>query len=162
MTALTAQPVAPAVFRDAISHHAAGVAVVTTAGADGPAGVTVSSLASHSVDPPSLSCNLGVESATLAAIRWRRRFAVHLLADTQAELAAHFAGRAPERFTGTTWTWWEDLPALPDVVTSLACDLLTEVVVGDHAIILGTVSAATTSPARLPLVHQRRDFHRLG
>lgn len=162
MTAVTDQPVASAVFRDAISHHAAGVAIVTTAGPDGPAGVTVSSLASHSVDPPTLSCNLGVQSATLAAIRWRRRFAVHLVADTQADLAAHFAGRAPDRFAGTTWTWWEGLPALPDVVTSFACELLTEVVVGDHAIILGSVSDTLVTPSQRPLVHQGRDFRRLA
>ena len=162
MTAVADQLVTPAAFREAISHHAAGVAVVTTDGPDGPAGVTISSLTSHSVEPPTLSCNLATASATLTAIRWRRRFAVHLLADTQADLATHFAGRAPDRFTGTVWTWWEGLPKLPDVVTSFACDLLTEVAVGDHAIILGTVSAATASPSQRPLVYQRRDFHHIA
>ncbi len=41
-------------FRHAFRHHPAGVAVVTADAGDGPAAMTVSSVASVEVDPPTL------------------------------------------------------------------------------------------------------------
>ena len=161
MTERTLSLVTPDTFREAISHHAAGVAVVTAVGPDGPVGLTVSSLSSHSVAPPTLSYGIGRSSTSLTAIRAERRFAVHLLAADQTDVAVRFASRDVDRFAGTAWSWWHGLPTLHGALASFGCDLLTDVEVGNHAIVLGTVGAATVDPDRRPLIHQRRAFHGL-
>jgi flavin reductase (DIM6/NTAB) family NADH-FMN oxidoreductase RutF len=155
------ETVAPAAFRDAISQHAAGVAVVTSVDGSAPVGMTVSTFASHSVDPPTVSCDLAVTSATLAAIRDARRFAVHLLDARQEELALRFASSRVNRFADTRWSWADGLPALDGVLARFACTLLADVEVGDHVVVLGTVTEATADPARTPLIHQDRRFRRL-
>jgi flavin reductase (DIM6/NTAB) family NADH-FMN oxidoreductase RutF len=155
------ETVAPATFRDAISQHATGVAVVTSRAGPAPVGMTVSTFASHSVDPPTVSCDLAVTSATLAAIRDARRFAVHLLDARQEQLALRFAASGADRFVDTRWSWTDGVPALDGVLARFACTLLADVEVGDHVIVLGTVNEATADPTRTPLVHQARAFRRL-
>lgn len=149
-------------YRDAVSLHAAGVAVVTSVADDEPVGLTVSTFASHSVSPPTISCDLAASSRTLLAIRGARRFAVHLLASDQEEIARRFATRRIDRFAGLDWRYRDGLPALPGVVARFGCDLLTDVEVGDHAVVLGTVTSTDTHPDRRPLVHQARRFHSVG
>ena len=162
MSVDTLTPVDTARFTDAVRHHAAGVAVVTSLDLDGPVGMTVSTFASHSVEPPTVSCDLAVTAATLAAIRAERRFVVHLLASHQQELALRFAASGTDRFAGGGWRWQDGLPVLDDVLAVFTCRLLTEVEVGDHAIVLGTVTDVATDATRTPLVHQDRAFHRIG
>src|SRR5215813_11694426 len=70
---------------------AAGVAVVTSYGSDGPVGLTASSLTSVSLRPPILLLCLTSGSRTLSAIRTQRAFAVHLLRDDQDARARSFA-----------------------------------------------------------------------
>lgn len=157
-------PVAPVAFQDyldAVARHAAGVTVVTSVRLGRPVGATVSTFASHSVSPPTVSCDLGEDSSTLAAIRSADRFAVHLLADDQSDLALRFAGSG-DRFAGGGWSWDDGLPALVGVVARFACELQTTVHVGDHVVAFGTVTDTLVDENRAPLVHQNRTFRRLG
>ncbi len=161
-TSLTLATVSPSTYRDAISHHAAGVAIVTTAVADEPVGLTVSSVASHSVEPPTLSCDLALTTRTLPALRAQGRFAIHLLAEDQAGLASRFARSGVDRFADTAWQWWEGLPTPEGALANFACEHLADMEVGDHAVVLGTVTAVAVDEQQRPLVHQGRGFHRLG
>ena len=58
----------PAQFREAMGRTASGVTVVTSDGAAGRVGVTVSSLCSLSMDPPSVLFCIHRDSRTLPAI----------------------------------------------------------------------------------------------
>lgn len=160
-TSLALPTVPPSRYRDAISHHAAGVAIVTAVQGDQPVGLTVSSVASHSAEPPTLSCDLALTTRTLRVLRSEGRFAIHLLAEEQTDLALRFARSGIDRFAATAWRWWEGLPTPDGVLASFACDRLTDVEVGDHAVVLGTVAAVTVHDGRRPLVHQGRTFHGL-
>ena len=84
---------------------AAGVAIVTTRRGDVPAGVTVSSFGSLSMEPPSVLVCLNGESRTLDAIRESGLFAANVLADHQTDLAEVFSGSVPseERFEHGRW-----------------------------------------------------------
>lgn len=157
--ALSARAVAAETYRDAISHHPAGVAIVTAWDGNAPVGMTVSTVTSHSVAPPTLSCDLALDSATLAVIRSTGGYAIHLLAEDQADLAVRFAARATDRFAGTDWWRWHGLPVLPGVLARFACELHTDIEIGDHALVLGTVTDLDVDPTRRPLVHHRRGFH---
>lgn len=163
-TASVSSPVAPVAtqdYLDAVARHAAGVTVVTSVEYGHPAGATVSTFASHSIDPPTVSCDLAEDSSTLAAIRRAGRFAVHLLGDDQSEVARRFAGRG-DRFAGDGWRWDDGLPALMGVVARFACELQTTVHVGDHVVVFGTVSDTLVDDERAPLLHQDRAFRRIG
>lgn len=154
-------PVDPTTFRDAIRHQATGVAIITSVDQQAPVGMTVSTVVSHSIDPPTVSCNLALTSSTLAAIRSARRYAVHLLDASQGALALRFADPDVDRFADTDWDWDHDLPVLAGVLARFHCELLADLEVGDHTIVLGTVVHAETDTTRSPLIHHNRQFRHL-
>ena len=82
-------------FRNAMSHFATGVTVVTSVGADGtPVGTTANAVTSLSLDPPLILVCFDLASVTLAAIREHGAFAVNVLAAEQEHLSSGFARRA--------------------------------------------------------------------
>ncbi|MGY3677639.1 flavin reductase (DIM6/NTAB) family NADH-FMN oxidoreductase RutF [Streptomyces sp. TE33382] len=69
----------PGAFREAMRRWATGVAVVTTRSDQGPHGVTVNSLLSMSIDPPTLLIPLKRGSRTEGVIERVGRFTVNVL-----------------------------------------------------------------------------------
>ncbi|MEU4051165.1 flavin reductase family protein [Streptomyces olivaceus] len=138
---------------------AAGVAVVTARGDDGPLGMTVSAVTSLSARPPLLLACLRDGSRTLAAVRARRTFAVHLLREEQQDLAGRFASpttTAAERFAGTDTRQILGVPVLAGSLAWSVC--LTEDVrrYGDHHLVVGRVAAVHVGAGRPLLWHDRR------
>ena len=83
----------PDLFKAAFRGHPAGVALITARTADGPSGLTASSVASLSVDPPALSFSVTRATGSAGAILSADSYVVHLLAGQHAALARAFAGR---------------------------------------------------------------------
>lgn len=138
---------------------AAGVTVVTARGEDGPLGMTVSAVTSLSARPPLLLACLRDGSRTLAAVRARRTFAVHLLREEQQDLAGRFASpatTAAERFAGTDTRQVLGVPVLAGALAWSVC--LTEDVrrYGDHHLVVGRVAAVHVGGGRPLLWHDRR------
>ena len=151
-------------FRDAMRRTAAGVTVVTTEGAHGRGGLTVSTLCSLSLEPCSVIACVNLQSATLAAIRGNGIFAASILADTQAAVAQAFAGGRPaeERFGVGAWhPLVTGSPVLEGALASFDCRLVDTHDFGSHCIIIGEVLATMHSDAQ-PLVHSQRRYHRLA
>jgi flavin reductase (DIM6/NTAB) family NADH-FMN oxidoreductase RutF len=141
---------------------ASGVSVVTALGEHGLTGLTASSVTSVSLSPPLLLVSLTNRSRTLAAIRARRAFAVHLLRSDQQELAGHFAGsRAQEALDQPQHRVVLGAPVLPDVLAWSACLLEAEHVYGDHTLVIGAVAAAHVGIGR-PLVWHDRAYAELA
>ena len=86
-----ADPVDAAVFRRVIGNFASGVVVITTSVGGRRSGATVSAVSSLSLDPPMLLACLHSASSTQEAVREAGVFAVNVLAEDQAALAALFA-----------------------------------------------------------------------
>ncbi|MEU8615985.1 flavin reductase [Actinoplanes sp. NPDC048791] len=91
MTVIVSRPLAPApvdatLFRQVFRRHAAGVAVVTTDAGRGAAGVTVTSLASLSAEPPLLSFSISAAASFWPHLRDADTAVVHLLPRTQGAL----------------------------------------------------------------------------
>src|SRR5436305_13177793 len=82
-------------FRDTLGQFPTGVAVVTAAGPDGPAGLTTNAFSSLSLDPPLIVVCFDHGSRTLAVVRETRRFAVNVLRAGDEDLARLSAGKAP-------------------------------------------------------------------
>ncbi|MDL4818593.1 flavin reductase family protein [Actinomadura opuntiae] len=149
--------VAPQVFRNMMAGVCAPVTVVTTVSDRSPAGATVSSFASLSLDPPLVTVAFDRASRVLAQILVERRFGVNLLGHAQADLAVLFATRNVDRFSQADWHLENGLPRLDGAAGWLECELHEAVEGGDHMLLLGHVVGA--SRAELPpLVYAHRTF----
>ncbi|MGP3533223.1 flavin reductase family protein [Microbacterium sp. RD1] len=85
-------------FRHAFRHHPAGVAIITADAGDGPVAMTVSSVASVSIDPPTLVFSASPMSSSTPTISRAETVVVHLLASDQVDLAKLGARSGAERF----------------------------------------------------------------
>jgi flavin reductase (DIM6/NTAB) family NADH-FMN oxidoreductase RutF len=148
-------------FRAAMRHHAKGVAVIT-AGADNPIGFCATSLSSVSLEPPLVSFTVGLRSSSWATIETARHVMVHLLADSQADLAGRFARRDAAKF-GPDTRWHRNelgLPVLDGVLAWLQLAVTNCFEIGDHALVIGQVMVSWHAAAgsALPLVHVGGEF----
>lgn len=137
----------------------AGVAVVTTCGASGWSGTTVSTVTSVSMDPPIVLCCISRGSRTLAAIGHARCFAVHLLAEDQRDLADRFS-RPPSDSTRFAELGYEAglIRGAPVIAGALAvgwCALHAIHEVGDHCVVYGRLTAVRVGRGRPLLWHDR-------
>ncbi|MED5391930.1 MAG: flavin reductase, partial [Pseudomonadota bacterium] len=78
---MTVDAVSSQVFREAMSCVASAVSVVTTDGASGCAGMTVSSMCSVSDNPPSVLVCLNIVSPVSEIIRTNGTMCINVLRD---------------------------------------------------------------------------------
>jgi flavin reductase (DIM6/NTAB) family NADH-FMN oxidoreductase RutF len=144
-------------FRDAMSHLASGVAVITARREDGrPCGLAATALVSYSAHPPSLLVSVWHGSRCHDALTECERFGVHLLRADQIELAHRFSDRAAQdKFAGLGWRWDEDVPELTDVLAYLRCRRAENFVRYDHTVLIGDLEAGRLEAGE-PLVYSRR------
>ena len=149
-------------FRDAMARLAAGVAVVTCTEEDGrPRGLTATSVTAYSADPPSVLVSVAQQSRSYGALVSRPRFAVHLLAEGQEELAADFARPDDVKFERHAWHPGRDgVPVLDGAMAVLHCRQERVFEHGDHALVIGALESGELSEAA-PLVWFDRGFRRL-
>jgi flavin reductase (NADH) len=151
-------------FKDALASWASGVSIVSTRAGGLVYGLTVSSFASLSLEPPMILVCIGNKNRLPAMIPESRAFAISLLSAEQGDASAALArsGRepgpqldVPEEQCST------GLPVVKGAVAHLACELHSELVVGDHTIVVGRVVEAVASPDREPLLYYRRRYRTL-
>lgn len=151
--------VGPGSFREALTHVATPVAVITTVDARGaPWGVTVGTLVSLSLSPPMVMFCLDRGSRSHDVLTTGARFLVHVLADGQAEVAAAFARE--HGFDDGHPTAY-GLPTIPGVLSRLLCVQDALMRGGDHTIVTGSVQN-TEVGAGLPLLYYQRGYHSLN
>ncbi|MBP2704172.1 flavin reductase family protein [Microbispora sp. RL4-1S] len=130
---------------------------------NGPAGVTITSLASVSREPPLLSFGIAVASSCWPAVRDTDGFVVNILAEGQHDLAALFARRGADRFGPLTR--WSRLPTgeplLDGVAAWLRCRVRERFIAGDHRLILGQVVDGGSDPRHRPLLYHDGTYHAL-
>ncbi|MBB5912206.1 flavin reductase (DIM6/NTAB) family NADH-FMN oxidoreductase RutF [Nocardia transvalensis] len=134
---------------------AASVAVISVQGADGPVGMTASSVTSLSLRPPLLLACLAVGSGTLAAIERSGSFAVTLLTEDQRAIAEDFASRSGSRFAGAGFRHVLGVPVLSESLAWAACLLVDARRYGDHVVVVGEVTALETDSGRPLLWHSQ-------
>lgn len=143
-------------FRSVIGELPTGVAVITSSGPDGPAGLTTNAVTSLSLDPLLLLVCFDNVSRTLDVVRASGRFAVNLLAAEQEEVARVFASkRVPrEKFEATTHEIAHGVPVLDGALAWIACDVRELLPGGDHTIAVGAVTQVDARAGE-PLVFHR-------
>ncbi len=150
-------------FRRVIGHFATGVSVVTSCREDGTAcGLTVSALASVSLDPTLVLVVVDRESDTHGWIAAAGFYAVNVLEGGRGEtLARRFATDGTEdRFRGTAWrTVHTGAPVLDDALAWMDCRVTAALPGGDHTIFIGEVLAADAREGT-PLLYYRGGYGR--
>ncbi len=133
----------PGDFRHVLGHFPTGVTVVTTGGEPGagrPAGVTIGSFTSISLDPPLVGFYIGSGAGTRTAVEAAGHFCVNILADDQQELSNRMASKADDKFEGIIYELSQTgSPILPDVLGTIDCRIHDVVEAGDHDLIIGRV-----------------------
>jgi flavin reductase (DIM6/NTAB) family NADH-FMN oxidoreductase RutF len=144
-------------FREAMSHLASGVAVVTARRPDGaPCGLAATSLTSYSAHPPSLLVAIWHGSRCHAALELCGHFGVHLLRADQLDVAHGFADReSVDKFGGLEWSWDGDVPELDQTLVYLRCRRAENFVRYDHTVLIGDLESGRLEPGE-PLVYSRR------
>ncbi|WP_432991455.1 flavin reductase family protein [Dactylosporangium sp. CA-233914] len=146
-------------FKAAFRGYPTGVAVISVAGPDGPAGLTASSVASVSLAPPALSFSV-MDSPSALVIAGADSLAVNLLGAAHADLAHDFARPGGPRFTPEQ-AWFElptGEPALKGAQAVLRCVPLHRVPVGASTVVVATVVEVIPGPSGGRLIYHERRF----
>jgi flavin reductase (DIM6/NTAB) family NADH-FMN oxidoreductase RutF len=153
----------PRTLRDALGCFATGVTVVTCLGANGnPAGLTVNSFTSVSLDPPLLLVCLHKMAASATALTEASHFAVNVLQTGQQPASIRFATRDEDRFGATPWACGEaGAPILEDSLGVFECERYAVHNGGDHHILIGQVVKASFDGSLDPLLFFRGRYRRL-
>lgn len=148
-------------FRRVLGHVPTSVVVVTGRDSGGkPAGVTIGSFVSISLDPPLVGFFQGHNSKSWTSIAESGCFAVNVLADAQQELCWRFAKEPADgtsRFDGiVTHDAPNGSPLIDGTVASIDCDVHSTIGIGDHLLVVGRVTALrTASGDTAPMVFVR-------
>lgn len=153
----------PRTLRDALGCFATGVTVVTCLDAAGrPAGLTVNSFASVSLDPPLLLVCLRKEAASAPALIAAPYFAVNVLQTGQQPASIRFSTRDEDRFGTTPWACGEaGAPILNESLGVFECERYGVHEGGDHHMLVGRVIKASFDAALDPLLFFRGRYRRL-
>jgi flavin reductase (DIM6/NTAB) family NADH-FMN oxidoreductase RutF len=144
----TCEPALRQAYVDAMARTAAAVTVVTTDGAAGRFGQTVSAATSVTADPPTLLVCLYRATAAADAVLANGCFAVNVLGPADRAVSDVFAGRGAvgQRYAfDDVWrTARTGSPVRPDVPAAFDCLLRHTMTVGTHVVCVGRVVAATS------------------
>jgi len=153
----------PARFRQLLGRFATGVTIVTVAQPDGrPAGMTASSLASVSLQPPLILVCIDHAADLHQLIVAAPEFVVNILESDQEALSRRFADPVEDRFEGVGYHRSpEGLVLLDDVLAHIECERYALFPGGDHTIVLGRVIGGNTGDGR-PLLYYRGGYAALS
>jgi flavin reductase (DIM6/NTAB) family NADH-FMN oxidoreductase RutF len=131
-------------FRGAMRHLAGGVSVITAGRGRDISGMTVTSVSSLSVDPPTLVVSINRESSSWPLLRRYGFFGVNILTADQIDIAERFAGKdglkGAARFAGAQWiTRASGVPLLAGALAAIDCEVEDVVERHSHAIVIGRV-----------------------
>lgn len=152
----------PIEFRQALSRFASGVTVVTVAAEGELHGMTASSFASVSLDPPRILVCLDKSSRTRSLLNESSSFAVNVLSAEQEPISRAFASAGPKPFGSLPHKQGDNgAPLLDGALSWIECTCIEIVDGGDHDIVIGDVTACSSADGD-PLIYFARGYRSLG
>jgi flavin reductase (DIM6/NTAB) family NADH-FMN oxidoreductase RutF len=131
-------------FRGAMRQLTGGVSVITVGRGRDISGMTVTSVSSLSVDPPTLIVSINRAASSWPLLKRYGFFGVNILTSDQIDIAERFAGKdglkGAERFAGAEWTTRASgVPLLVGALAAIVCEVEEIVERHSHAIVVGRV-----------------------
>ncbi|MDH4985254.1 flavin reductase [Aminobacter anthyllidis] len=156
--------VGPQAYRDAMSHFAGAVHLVTTDGPAGKRGTTVIAACSVSDSPPTVLVCVNRENPNNDLFVKNGNFALNTLAARHEPLAVAFSGvtgMPPEkRFALAEWqVLASGAPVLLDAVAVFDCELIDAKEMATHRIMFGKVTGLRIGDNLRPLIYHGRSYH---
>ncbi len=141
----------------AMRRLAASVSVLSTVDSDGkPFAITVTSVSSLSLEPPSLLVCINQHSAIHAPLVAKSPFCINILNQSQ-QAVSECCSRPPEsdtRFSIGDWQTRDDgIPFLRDAQANIFCMHDSAICYASHTIFIGQVTAVSTQGEVSPLIY---------
>jgi flavin reductase (DIM6/NTAB) family NADH-FMN oxidoreductase RutF len=154
-------------FRGAMRHLAGGVSVITAGRGKDVTGMTVTSVASLSVDPPTLIVSVNRDSSSWPLIKRLGFFGVNILTADQLDVAERFTGKSglkgAARFAGAQWTTRASgVPLLVGALAAIDCEVKDIVERHSHAIVIGRVLDIEASARTAALAYWQGRYVEIG
>jgi flavin reductase (DIM6/NTAB) family NADH-FMN oxidoreductase RutF len=142
--------VSAADFRGAMRHLTGGVSVITAGRGKDITGMTVTSVSSLSVEPPTLIVSINREASSWPLIKRHGFFGVNILTADQMAIAERFTGKGglkgAERFAGVeSTTLVSGVPLLVGALAAIDCEVEDSIERHSHAVVIGRVLDIRTS-----------------
>ena len=155
--------VAAADFRSAMRHLVGGVSVITVGQGQDISGMTVSSVASLSTDPPSLIVSINRSASSWPLLVRDRVFGVNILTADQLGVAERFTGKdgakGRDRFKGAVWTTARTgVPLLVDALVAAECEVEEIIERHSHGIVIGRVRDLIVSSPTAALAYWQGQY----
>ena len=144
-------------FRQAMRRLTSAVSVISTAHGGTRHGITVTSVTSVSMAPPSLLFCVNRRSSLHDPLIRAGQFCVNILQAHQIEIADAFSGRiaGEDRFLCGEWASDdEDLPYLIPAQANVFCETDAISSYGTHSIVIGKVRQVAVRGQVAPLLYQ--------
>jgi flavin reductase (DIM6/NTAB) family NADH-FMN oxidoreductase RutF len=150
-------------FRRAMRHLVGGVSVITVGRGKDITGMTVTSVASLSVDPPTLIVSINRESSSWPALKRHGAFGVNILTADQVDIAERFTSKSglqgADRFAGAEWmTRVSGAPLLVGALAAVDCEIEGIIERHSHAIVIGRVLDAQVSARTAALAYWQGQY----
>ncbi|QND53329.1 flavin reductase [Phyllobacterium sp. 628] len=161
------QKIEPLAFRNAMSHFAEAVHVITTDGPAGRRGVTISAACSVSDNPATILVCLNRQHDFNHLFIENQVFALNVLSAGQQAVSEAFSGKGDltqeDRFAMGNWqTLQTGAPVLIDGLASFDCRIIATHEVATHYVIYGKVTALNIGERSQSLVYLNRAYHGVG
>jgi flavin reductase (DIM6/NTAB) family NADH-FMN oxidoreductase RutF len=156
---ITIEPDVPvADFKAAMRGLAGGVSVITVGRGRDITGMTVTSVSSLSVDPPTLIVSVNRASSSWEMLNRYRAFGVNILGADQLDIADRFSGKGglkgAARFAGSDWVEAATgTPLLVDALAAIDCEVEEIIERHSHAIVIGRVRAIRATAGHAALAY---------
>src|ERR1043165_4268205 len=150
-------------LRNAMRQLTGGVSVITAGRGRDISGMTVTSVTSLSVDPPTLIVSVNRGASSWPLIRRSVFFGVNILNADQLDIAERFAGKdglkGAARFAGADWfTRASGAPLLSGALAAIDCEVEEVVERHSHAIVIGRVLDLQVSPRTAALAYWQGQY----
>ena len=150
-------------LRRAFGCFPSGVIAVCAIVDGAPVGMAASSFTAVSVAPALVSICVQNASITWPRLRERPRLGLSVLAERHSETCVSLSRKVGDRFAGVPW---RELPGggvlIHGASAWLDCCLDTEVVAGDHTIVLLEICSLGADPDTPPLIFHGSRFRQLA
>ncbi len=155
---MTESAVSSADFRGAMRHLTGGVSVITAGRGRDITGMTVTSVTSLSVEPPTLLVSINRDASSFPLIKRHGAFGVNILNADQLDVAERFAGKGglkgADRFAGAEWvTSVSGVPLLVGALSAFDCEVEEIVERHSHGIVIGRVRDVRNSTRNAALAY---------
>jgi flavin reductase (DIM6/NTAB) family NADH-FMN oxidoreductase RutF len=149
--AKSAQTIDPILFRRVMGRFATGVTVVSFARAGHPAGMTVNSFLSVSMEPPLILISVRKASSFVEHVRVGSRCGINILSEQQRKLGPHFANR-PEPDADVRFHDHAGTPLLDGSLAEIVARVVDIHPAGDHLLFIAEIEHLAHGPEAQPLI----------